>query len=142
MPLTAPHWKRRGTRRTTSALLLLACACTAVAAQLPSPPTKAPVKDYALIYGTVWSANDTPAAGIPVTIRRAADKKPKWEMVSDSRGEFAQRVPPGTQGYVIQADIKVPKGQPKPQVTVHIDNNERQDIGLHLPATDQGKKQN
>lgn len=127
-------------RLAASALLLLACACTAVAAQPAAAQAKPPVKDYALIYGTVWSADDTPAVGIPITIRRAGDKKPKWRAVSDSRGEFAQRVPTGTQDYIIQADIKVPKGEPKPQVTVHIDNNERQDIGLHLPATDQGKK--
>ena len=71
-------------------------------------------------------------AGIPLKIRRASDKKAKWELISDSSGEFAQRVPVGTQDYVIQADVKVPKGQPKPEVTVHIDDNERKDVGLHL----------
>lgn len=140
MPRAALHRERLGLRLAGSAVLMLACTCAAVAAPPPSPQAKPPVKDYALIYGTVWLANDTPAAGIPVTIRRADDKKPKWQLVSDSRGEFAQRVPPGTQDYIIQADIKVPKGQPKPQITVHIDYNERQDIGLHLPATEQSKK--
>jgi hypothetical protein len=140
VPRAALHRERLGLRLAGSAVLLVACACAGVAAQSPSPQAKPPVKDYALIYGTVWSANDTPAAGIPVTIRRTDDKKPKWQLVSDSRGEFAQRVPPGMQDYIIEANIKVPKGQPKPHVTVHIDNNERQDIGLHLPATDQGKK--
>jgi hypothetical protein len=105
-----------------------------------APAAKAPAKDYALIYGTVWAPNDTPAAGVPITIRRADDKKPKWELVSDRRGEFAQRVPPGKEDYIIQANIKVPKGQPKPEVTVHIDYNEREDIGLHLTATEQDKK--
>lgn len=126
-----------------AALMLLACACATAAAQTASQQApqqaKPPAKDYALIYGTVWSADDTPAAGVPVTIRRAGDKKPKWELVSDRRGEFAQRVPTGAQDYIIQADIKVPKGQPKPAVTVHIDNNEREDVGLHLAATP-GKK--
>jgi hypothetical protein len=105
-----------------------------------APQAKPPAKDYALIYGTVWSANDTPAAGIPVTIRRADDQKPTWELVSDRRGEFAQRVPPGKQDYVIQANIKLPKGQPKPEVTVHIEDNERQDIGLHLTAMGPNQK--
>jgi hypothetical protein len=98
-------------------------------AQSTSQGTK---NDYALIYGTVWDASQHPAAGIPVTIRRASGKKAQWQLVSDSRGEFAQRVPAGTQDYIIQANIKTPKGQPKPEVTVHIDDNERKDISLHL----------
>jgi hypothetical protein len=62
----------------------------------------------------------------------ASDKKPKWETVSDKRGEFAQRVPVGAQDYIVQANIKTPKGQPRPEVTVHIDDNERKDISIHL----------
>jgi hypothetical protein len=89
-------------------------------------------KDYALIYGTVWSPDDRPVAGVPISIRRASDKKPKWELISDSRGEFAQRVPVGAQDYIVQANIKMPKGQAKPEVTVHIDDDERKDISLHL----------
>jgi hypothetical protein len=94
--------------------------------------SQTPKNDYALIYGTVWGANDLPAAGVPITIRRASGKKAKWELVSDSRGEFAQRVPVGGQDYIIQANIKVPKGEPKPEITVHIDDNERKDVSLHL----------
>ncbi len=89
-------------------------------------------KDYALIYGTVWGPDDRRVPGVPIKIRRASDKKAKWELLSDSSGEFAQRVPVGAQDYVIQADIKMPKGQPKPEVTVHIDDNEREDTSLHL----------
>ena len=113
-----------------AAVFLLFCLGCVAAAQQAKPPAQ----DYALIYGTVWSPNDTPAAGVPVTIRRADGKKPTWDLISDRRGEFAQRVPPGRQDYIVQANIKVPKGQPKPEVTVHIEDNERQDIGLHLTA--------
>ena len=84
------------------------------------------------MYGTVWSADDHPVAGVPITIRRASDKKPKWELVSDGRGEFAQRVPVGAQDYIIQANIKTAKGQPKPETTVHIDDDERKDVGIRL----------
>jgi len=97
-----------------------------------SAETTAAKKDYALIYGTVWGPGDHAKPGVPVTIRRAFDKKPKWELVSDRSGEFAQRVPVGAQDYIVQADIKTPKGQPKPEVTVHIDGNERKDVSLHL----------
>lgn len=97
--------------------------------QSSSHPSK---YDYALIYGTVWGPDNHPVAGVPIKIRRAQDKKAKWELVSDSHGEFAQRVPPGAQDYIIEADIKVPKGQPKPQTQAHIDNDERQDVSIHL----------
>ena len=100
--------------------------------QSSTSAAQAAKKDYALIYGTVWGPGDHPVAGVPITVRRASDKKPKWELVSDRSGEFAQRVPVGTQDYVVQANIKTPKGQPKPEVTVHIDDNERKDISFHL----------
>jgi len=91
-------------------------------------------RDYALIYGTVWGPDDRPVAGVPIKIRPSTDKKAKWELVSDHSGEFAQRVPVGGQDYVVQADIKVKKGQTKPETTVHIDDNERKDVGLHLTS--------
>ena len=100
----------------------------------PSPQSsKADAKkEYALIYGTVWDANDHPVPGVPITIRRASDKKPKWELVSDRRGEFAQRVPVGARDYIIQANIKTPEGQPKPEIAVHIDDDERKDVSIRL----------
>jgi hypothetical protein len=89
-------------------------------------------KDYALIFGTVWGKDYHPVQGVKVKIRRADEKKARWEVYSDRRGEFAQRVPVGQAEYVIWADVKVPKGQQKPQVTVKVENNERVDTGLHL----------
>ena len=122
--------------RGASVLLLLAVGGSLVATPLPSPapdPQKNTVsKDYALIAGTVWGPDDHPIAGVPITIHSVTGKKAKWDLVSNQRGEFAQRVPPGRQDYIIQADIKTPKGQPKPEVTVQIEDNERKDVGLHL----------
>ena len=48
-------------------------------------------KPYALIFGTVWGPDDRPVYGVTVKIRKATDKKPKWEVFSDHHGEFAQR---------------------------------------------------
>ncbi len=116
-----------------SLFLVLLLYSSAVAVQTrPSESPQAAKKDYALIYGTVWGPDDHPIAGIPIKIRRASDKKAKWELVSDRNGEFAQRVPVGAQDYVIRADVKTPKGTPKPEATVHIDDNERKDVGIHL----------
>jgi hypothetical protein len=122
--------------RGAAVLILLAAGGSLMAAPIPSPgpdPQKNTVsKDYALIAGTVWGPDDHPIANVPITIRTAAGKKAKWDLVSNQRGEFAQRVPPGRQDYIIQADIKTAKGQSKPEITVQIEDNERKDVGLHL----------
>lgn len=94
-------------------------------------------RDYALIFGTVWGPDDRPVYGVKVKIRRAKDKKAKWELYSDHHGEFAQRVPVGKADYVVWADTKGLKnadGKPlqAQPVPVHIDYDERADIGLHL----------
>jgi hypothetical protein len=117
--------------------LALRCCCASVLlfASTPAFPqhsTNSAQKDYALIYGTVWGPDDRPVPGVPVSIRRSGDRKPKWQLTSDNRGEFAQRVPAGEDDYIVQAEIKTPKGEPKPQATVHVAGDERQDIGLHL----------
>ena len=114
-------------------MLSIASDCRVAAeSALPQSSSHASKNDYALIYGTVWGPDDRPVAGVSLKIRRATDKKPKWELISDSRGEFAQRVPAGAEDYVIQADVKTPKGQPKPETTAHITNDERTDVSLHL----------
>ncbi len=97
-----------------------------------------PEKPYALIFGTVWGPDDHPIYGVTVKIRRAKDKKAKWQLYSDHNGEFAQRVPPGESDYILWADLKGYKpadGKPLrlvQEVTVHVYNDEREDTGLHL----------
>lgn len=99
---------------------------------------KSKQKPYALIAGTVWGPDDHPIYGVTVKIRRAKDKKPKWEVYSDHHGEFAQRVPAGESDYILTADLKHFKpadGKPLhlvQDVTVHIYNDEREDTSLHL----------
>lgn len=116
------------TARSLTVIPVLAQASAAASAQNKLDPRK----DYALLFGTVWTADGKPAYGIPVKIRRAQDKKAKWELMSDHRGEFAQRVPPGGQDYVIWADVKVKKGKAKPETKVHVEKDERVDVSLHL----------
>ena len=90
-----------------------------------------------MIFGTVWGPDDRPLYGVTVKIRRETDKKARWELRSDRRGEFAQRVPAGKQDYVIWADLK---NHPSPEVRqlhaddvkVHVEYDERVDTGLHL----------
>jgi hypothetical protein len=95
-------------------------------------------KPYAVIFGTVWDPDNHPIYGVTVKIRRAKDKRAKWEVYSDHHGEFAQRVPAGEMDYILTADLKgVKTADGKPlhldkEVTVHVYDDEREDTGLHL----------
>lgn len=103
----------------------------------PAAPRDKP-KNYALIFGTVFDPDGRTVYAIKVKIRRADEKKARWELYSDHSGEFAQRVPPGSGDYIVWADVKdykLPDGRrfaPGTEVKVHIDSDERTDIGLHL----------
>ena len=87
---------------------------------------------YALLFGTVVDANGRSVSGVVVKIRRASEKKAKWELYSNSTGEFAQRLPAGKMDYVVWVDLKHKADAEKTAVTVHFQNDERQDILLHL----------
>jgi len=120
-------------------VLLLGAAVSLCAAQ--PRPADDPRKPYALIFGTVWGPDNYPVYGVKVKIRRADQKKAKWELYSNHTGEFAQRVPAGKADYVVWVEAKDLKGlkssdgnqlQSGTEVTVSVANDERQDIGLHL----------
>jgi hypothetical protein len=100
-------------------------------------------KPYGLIFGTAYGPDDRPLYGVRVTIHLAGHKTPHWELMSDHRGEFAQRVPPGPSDYEISGEAVIaPIVEGKPQTSkkkqlkgstkIHLDKDERQDIGLHL----------
>ncbi|MGH9508337.1 MAG: carboxypeptidase-like regulatory domain-containing protein [Terriglobales bacterium] len=114
--------------------LLLVLAAAGLGAT-PAPEEKKEKKEekpYALLFGTVFGPDARAVAGVKVKIRRSDQKKAKWELYSDRRGEFAQRVPAGKADYVVWADLKGPKDQPRQEVTVHVVNDERVDFSLHL----------
>jgi hypothetical protein len=120
-------------------LLLLALAVVGLAVPARAGCSQMdPRKPYALIFGTVWGPDDRPVYGIHVKIRRADQKKAKWDLYSDHQGEFALRLPAANADYVVGADLKGVKTLNGKQlhlveeVTVHIEADERQDIGLHL----------
>jgi hypothetical protein len=50
-----------------------------------------------LIRGTVFTDKAVSFSGVQLRIRRAGEKKFRWEDRTNSRGEFAIRVPQGTQ---------------------------------------------
>src|SRR6266581_2865972 len=74
----------------------------------PSPPASAVtpnkpgkkkyshVNDF-LIRGTVFTDKALSFPGVELRIRRAGEKKFRWESYTNSRGEFAVRVPQGSE---------------------------------------------
>ncbi len=104
-------------------LWLPACAWAASGSSAP----------YALIFGTVWSPDNRPVYGVHVRLRRASEKKFRWEAFSDHRGEFAIRVPASAADYVLLPDLKHAKDRPLPETRIHVAGDERVDIGVHLP---------
>lgn len=125
--VTTPRWLAAGL---AAVLLLLSTA--AGFAEPSDAAEKKKEKPYALIFGTVFGPDSRGVAGVKVKIRRSDQKKAKWELYSDRRGEFAQRVPAGKADYMVWADLPGPKDQSRQEVTVHVENDERVDISLHL----------
>lgn len=119
-------------------VLLLACILSSAVAQKQDLR-----RHYGLIFGTAFGPDDRPLYGVKVQIYEAGKKHPKWSLISDHRGEFAQRVPPGPADYIVvgHADVAaLENGMPTPnrkkrlnaETRVHIQQEERQDISLHL----------
>jgi hypothetical protein len=97
----------------TAALMVLFSAASAQA-QEPPPPTSTPaptaptappskpgkkkyrhINDF-LIRGTVYTDKALSFPGVQLRIRKTGEKKFRWESYTNSRGEFAIRVPQGS----------------------------------------------
>jgi hypothetical protein len=101
-------------------------------------------KPYALIFGTAYGPDDRPLYGVKVTIHPQTKKRPNWRLISDHRGEFAQRVPPGPADYLVRGEAEYApvdeNGKPqlskkkklKGETKIRVESEERLDIGLHL----------
>src|SRR5438270_9690692 len=139
--------KRRLTRKTRTVItrktILIVLACLICSHPSFAGKDQALQKHYGLIFGTVYGPGDRPLYGVKIKIFPAGKKHAEWELVSDRRGEFAQRVPSGPSDYLVAAQAEIApieNGQPqtnkkkhlKAEAKVHIEKEERQDIGLHL----------
>jgi Carboxypeptidase regulatory-like domain len=78
-------------------------ATTAPAQQAPAAaPSKPGKQKYShandfLIHGTVFTDRALSFPGVQLRIRKAGEKKFRWESYTNSRGEFAIRVPQGSE---------------------------------------------
>jgi len=97
-------------------VLLAGFVAARAAAQIPVPPPPPPdqpappassssssekPKKYShandfLILGTVFTDKGYAFPGIEIRVRRTSEKKFRWDTYTNSRGEFAVRVPQGT----------------------------------------------
>ena len=118
---------------TTSKSVVIAVVLLLVSAAYLSAGDKKPGarQPYALVFGTIYGPDDRPVRGVPIRMRRDGDKH-IIDLVSDSRGEFAHRFPAGKADYTVWAALKDKQAAEKTRVKVHIDNDERQDLTLHL----------
>lgn len=133
-------------RRGAALRITLACIALVMAPALCAPLAggdKNQQKHYGLIFGTAYGPDDQPLYGVHVQIHPAGGKHPSWDLISDHRGEFAQRVPPGPGDYVIvgEAELLLPsqddphhakKKRVRAEGKVHLEGEERQDLSLHL----------
>jgi hypothetical protein len=106
-----------------AAVLVIAPAMAISEAQEAAPPTSAaPARDSTtktdkpgkkkyshandfLVRGTVFNEKALSFPGVELRFRREGQKKYKWETVTNSRGEFAVRVPQGS-NYEILVHVK------------------------------------
>jgi hypothetical protein len=102
-------------------------------------------KHFGLISGTAWGPDGRFLPGVKIKIHPVGKKNPHWDVISDDRGEFHQRVPPGSGDYVVTGEVVVvptvngvarKKEKLRGERTVHISGEELEDIGLHLEVAE------
>lgn len=126
-----------------AALVSAVCVLFLASSGLALKGHKKERKPFGLIFGTVYGPDDRPVYGVKVLIHPVGRKKPKWELMSDHRGEFAQRVPLDPADYEVTGEAEImPMVNGKPQrslkkrvqdvVRVHVEASVEKDISLHL----------
>jgi hypothetical protein len=109
----------------------------------PADAKAAKQKDYGVMFGTAYGPDDRPMYGVHVSIHPIGKKHPSWELYSDHRGEFSQRVPPAPADYLVTGVVEIvpleggkPHGSKKVRLKgetkVHIEGTEWHDFSLHL----------
>jgi hypothetical protein len=87
-----------------------------------------------VIRGTVFSERGLALPGVKLRVRKADQKKSHWETYTNSRGEFAVRVPKGPD-YEIAAESK---GFAKQSQAINGQSEEN--VILHMQPVSGGKK--
>jgi hypothetical protein len=121
--------KRKPKKKIGISLAILAAAFLPLAA---APKKKPPLSDtYAIVSGSVFKENGYALAGADVILAPEAQSnqtKP-IQLVSDVRGEFVVRVPPGPGNYKVSVHAK---GYQTQQKTVSVQDQERVEVTFQL----------
>lgn len=118
-------------------LILLSVTLLALALPL-APATKKKPEASAVIAGGIFTAEGFALPGVPVSIRRQGDAKPKWRTASDSRGEFVVRLPAGRATYEVATHSDERENESQ---TIDIYGQERVDLIFRLTRKRSGEKQ-
>ena len=113
-------------KRSKLVAALMGCALLLAAADRNDAP-------HAVVAGTVFRENgfSLPGATVTLAVKDAAKKPKKLQSVSDGRGEFAFRVPPGAATYVVKVSLK---GFQTIEKEASVSGEERVEVTLMLPA--------
>jgi hypothetical protein len=129
---TRMRMKNKRKKRIGISLVLLAAALLPVASAAKKKPA---LDTYAVISGSVFQESGYALADAAVTLVAepasggAAVKAQKMEAVSDARGEFLFRVPPGPMNYAI---VVAAKGYRSLRKSVTVEGQERVEVTFQL----------
>ena len=110
---------------------------SASGSQAPAPSSDKPVRkkhshaDDFLIRGTVFNEKALSFPGVHLRIRLTGQKKFRWESLTNSRGEFAVRVPQGSD-YELVVSAKGYEDQMRAINAKSGDNEERTVVRMQL----------
>ncbi len=88
-----------------------------------------------VLFGTVFAEKGFALPGAEVRVRRAGERKPRWEARSDRRGEFAVRVPRGAE-YEMSVSAK---GYQEQTRKIDARTGSREDLLFRLQPASGGK---
>lgn len=95
-------------------------------------------KPHALLAVGVFTADGFALPGIPVSVKRKDDRKPKWQGRTDRRGELALRLPAGRGTYEVTTASKEHDNQTQ---TVDVYGEERMDVIFRLTPRKSGQEE-
>jgi Carboxypeptidase regulatory-like domain len=146
---------RKATLFMLSAVLLLACDLAGQDAPRSSPaqpsqpnqqetsssssshPNKRKPLPGFLIIGSIFNEKALSFPGVEVRVRRNDEKKFRWTTTTNSRGEFAVRVPEGMEYEVV---VRVKKYRDVSRVVNTNNGDVQQRLSIRLEPADSGDK--
>ena len=119
----------KNTKRRLRAWALLLLAVLALSAFLTLSAADKPPQGRAIVAGAVFDSNGRSLPGCTVVVVSESDSKQKQQALTDRRGEFALRVPPGRYTVSVAA-----KGFESQQKAVQLEEGEKSNTTFLLSS--------